>query len=262
MTENRFDPRLELESFKDLWSAGYYEGDPLDPLGPSNYLALGYMSVLHATYLCCIKPYVSSTSVALEIGPGRGAWTKTLLGAREVWCLDALSAEHNGFWSYVGSHEHVAYHQVEDFTCSTLPDDYFSYLFSFGCFCHLPFDGAAEYMRNLYAKLRAGSHGFILISDYHKYNRAIENWSALTIGRALSTRRDLPARKTWSLLGSNRKRPQLKDPREGTQPRPGRWYNIGTDRFCRLLEQIGYKVVDRDVGVNHRDPVVHFAKDP
>jgi len=63
----------ESESFQGIWSGGYLEGDPLDPVAKSGYGALGYVSVLHATYLACIKPCITSETVALEIGPGRGA---------------------------------------------------------------------------------------------------------------------------------------------------------------------------------------------
>lgn len=82
------------------------------------------------------------------------------------------------------------------------------------------------------------------------------------MGRALSTRKDLPARLAWNLLGSNRRKPAPKDLNEPTMPSPGRWYNVGTNRFCDLLTKVGYTVVDPDVVVNHRDPVVHFAKQP
>ncbi len=73
------------------------------------------MSVLHATYQACIKPYVKQNSVILEIAPGRGGWTKAFLGAAEVWRLDALSAEHNAFWQHIGPANHMHYFQVNDF---------------------------------------------------------------------------------------------------------------------------------------------------
>jgi len=117
------DLKQEIKSFDGVWRGGYYEGDPLDPLASSTYGQIGYVSVLHATWLRCIKPYVSQDTVALELGPGRGGWTKTLLPAREVWALDALSAEHNHFWQYIGPQRHVRYVQVEDLSCSILPTD-------------------------------------------------------------------------------------------------------------------------------------------
>lgn len=88
----------QIKAFERLWPGGYYEGDPLDPMGPSNYNKLGYMSVLHATFLACIKPYVAPESVVLEIVPGRGAWTRAILSQhpREIWCLEAAAAETTG----------------------------------------------------------------------------------------------------------------------------------------------------------------------
>src|SRR5436189_3111043 len=106
--------KRELDSFQGIWKGGYYEGDPLDPMGTSSFTQMGFMSVLYVTYLACIKPYLNEHTTACEIGPGRGAWTRCLLKAREVWCLDALSATHNGFWEYVGRNDHVKYFQVSD----------------------------------------------------------------------------------------------------------------------------------------------------
>jgi hypothetical protein len=114
----------ELDSFTQLWNGGYFEGEPLIPLGQSTYGALNYISVLHATYLRCIKPYIDSNSIALEIGPGRGAWTKCMLSAKEVWALDALPEEHNGFYEYLGYPRNVNYFQVTNFECAMLPENF------------------------------------------------------------------------------------------------------------------------------------------
>ena len=67
---------VELSGFTKVWKGGYFEGDPLDVLSKSTYDQVGYMSVLHATYLRCIKPYINSKTIALEIGPGRGRGQK------------------------------------------------------------------------------------------------------------------------------------------------------------------------------------------
>lgn len=261
----------ELRQFQDLWRGGYYEGDPRDPLGRSSYGQLGYMSVLHATYLCCIKPYVGSQTKVLEIGPGRGAWTKTFveLGAREIWCLDAVSKEANRFDEYVDAPERTRYFTVSDFSCGMLPEDHFDYFFSFGTFCHIPPVGTEEYLRSLFPKLRSGAHGFLLIADYDKHNRALgsrELWLRRLI--ISDPRRALGS--TWNWLADRalaRKyrpayagdyQPRRKD--EPDTPQPGRWYHLGTTAGCRLLERHGYEVVSPDVGTLHRDPIIHFRK--
>jgi phospholipid N-methyltransferase len=260
----------QLASFQNIWRGGAFEGDPLDPMGRSTYGSLGYMSVLHATYLCCIKPYVTPTSVVLEIGPGRGAWTKTMLAAQEVWCLDALSAEHNHFWEYVGTAPQVRYQQVTDFSCSGLPDDHFTYFFSFGTFCHIPFWGVTEYLRNLFPKLRSGCRGFLMVADYAKYNHAVSDfqpYSAWRVCDLLRPKKPLKAafwRRAVAYVQKTALEHQanfrLRSPDENDTPRPARWYDAGTDRTCALLSELGYDVIDQDVGVLHRDPVIHFRK--
>jgi hypothetical protein len=256
------DNRLadEIHSFKSLWRGGYYEGDPLDPLGPSGYLSQGYMSVLHATYLACIRPYVTAQTIALEIGPGRGAWTKSMLAAKEIWCLDALSAEHNQFWEYIGKQPHVHYHQVSDFSCSVLPDDHFDFFFTFGVFCHVSFDGISAYMQNLRNKLRPGANGFMMVADYDKFNASMRQMDRLSASRVTEIRRRLRVLRTlWRTMGGDVAQP-LKDKSEDLAHYPGRWYHAGIDRTCSMLEQLGYTVVSPDIGVNFRDPVIQFRR--
>ena len=123
----------ELRSFDDRFEGGYFEGDPLNPLARSSYGQLGFLSTLHVTYLLCIKPYVNDATVSLEIGPGRGAWTKLLLPSQEVYALDAKPAEDNRFFEYLEHPDNVKYFQVNDFDCDMLPEDHFTYMFSYGC---------------------------------------------------------------------------------------------------------------------------------
>jgi len=253
----------EIQSFQGIWKGGYCEGDPLDPIGGSGYGRLGYMSVLHATYITCIRPYVSSQTKVLEIGPGRGCWTRCFLGAGEIWCLDALTAEYNNFWEYVGKRANIKYIVVNDFSCSAIPDDYFDFFFSFGCFCHISLEGIDEYMKNLYPKLKPGAHGFVLIGDYKKYNDMVDNKNAYDVGTKIFSDQGLinnVFRKIWNMIILMRPVKMDKINDVDDHPRPGRWYNYPTDDFCRMLRSAGYVVLDQDCGVNHRDPVVHFIK--
>lgn len=252
----------ELDSFNTLWRGGYFEGDPLDAMAPSSYGQLGYMSTLHATYLTCIKPYVNEQSVAIEIGPGRGAWTKALLPAREVWAVDALSAEHNGFFEYLNYPSNVTYIQTTNFALGDLPDDYFTYMFSFGTLCHVSFEGVSEYARTSFAKMTSGSHCFWMVADYAKFNRAVRELDQLSPwSRCLPRRRKhLHIRILLNALKRFQNPPIPIAPDTDNEIRPGRFYDSGIDRTCETLESVGYTVVDRDVGVNHRDPVIHFVK--
>jgi len=256
------DASPEIKSFESLWDGGYYEGDPLNPYrAGGTYRGMGFVSGLFATYIACIKPYITPETVALEIGPGRGAWTRAMLGAKEVWALDALSAEHNRIHEYLGHPKNLTYHQVRDFSCSMLPEDHFDYMFSFGCLCHVSFDGISEYARNLLPKLRSGAHCFWMVGDYKKFNAAIENSDAEGLWNNV-----LPDQPRYALLKKlflhferKHRRPLIK-PNVNDKPSPGRWYDAGAERTAAMLAEAGYRVLDTDVGSCLRDPILHFRK--
>lgn len=251
----------ELESFKNIWKGGYFEGDPLNPMAKSGYGQLGFISTLHTTYLRCIKPYVNSATVSLEIGPGKGAWTRSLLPSKEVYVLDALPEEHNRFFEYLGHPKNVRYFQIKDFKCDMLPEKYFDYMFSFGCLCHVSFEGIREYAVNIYPKLKRGSNCFWMVADYDKYNSAISNLHDLSIWTAMMPRRRkyLPLKWLFEYLMKKDTLQSIR-PDENDQPQPGRWYHAGIERTCSMLKEVGYQIVDPDVGTCLRDPIIHFMK--
>jgi len=255
--------REELASFQGIWKGGYWAADPLRPQG-SAYAFFGQMGTSHATWLRCIKPYVHEETVALEVGPGRGAWTRTLLGARRVHCMDALSAEHNGFWENVGRRENVTYEQVRDFSCASLRDDSFTYVFSYDALCHVSFEGICAYAKNLFPKLQSGAHGFFMVADYEKYNAfvaALDDHSALA---TLLPKNRMAWLKTFfapiNRYFARRYGLKPRDLSEDDSPFPGRWYHAGTARTCAMLRDVGYDVLDEDVGTDFRSPVIHFRK--
>jgi len=227
------DKDKEVASFRGLWKDGYFDADPLVPFADSSYARddkVGHISVYHATYLYCIQQHVHADTVALELGPGRGAWTKSMLGAKEIWAVDAVSAEDNKFWEYVGKRNDVKYVTVNDFLCRELPDRHFTYMFSFGCLCHVSFPNIAAYAENLWAKLRPGAVCFWMVADYEQFERVSK--------RKISGAGRLPDDK----------------------PVPGRWFDAGKRRTCEMLGAAGYRIVHEDIGTCPRDPIIHFVR--
>ncbi len=265
-TDNSFDhfaQQEELGRFQGLWEGGYFEGDPLDPVGSSLYGELGYISSLHAVYQVCLRPFLNSETVALEIGPGRGAWTKAMLEAKEIWCLDAVSAEKNCFWEYIGEHykSKVNYLQVTDFSCRDLPDDHFDYLFSFGTFCHISWEGQCEYYRNLLPKMKPWGVGMVMFTDQQKYNSAIRRLNQLRVRRVgpdpiMSCLSDAANYLRSFRNGAN----ALNNLKWVEMPESEIWHYGGIERTCNFLESIGWEVLEPDIGLIHRDPIVYFRK--
>ena len=254
------DLKKEITRFEGLWEGGYYEGDPLQFLTRSNYGSYGYISILHATYLLCIKPYIKPETVALEIGPGRGGWTKTLLESKEVWALDALSAEYNRFYEYLNDPKNVKYIQVEDFSCRDLPENYFDYMFSFGCLCHVSFEGTTEYAKNLFDKLKSGAECFWLVADKQKYQNFVDDVKKYNVKEYVAPqgRKFAPLRFINKLFSDDSEK--FFDSYDPFTDHDGRWYDAGKERTCEMLKGFGYEIVDEDVGTVPRDVIVHFRK--
>ena len=263
-----------IEECRRIWKHGYRECDVLDPLGGSTHYDLGYMSVMHAVYLWCIRPYIHSGANVLEIGCGGGAWTKTMLGANEVWGLDAKSAEDNQIYEYLGQPKNLHYIQVNGADCHRLPDGHFDLVFSYGCLCHLPFTMVRDYIHQLPAKLKPGGQGFVMVSDYDKFNSAWSRRDETSIVHRLARsklggRRYAPvslflnaASAAMRLIDGATPKPAwgVKDKNEDDRPRPARWYDAGVARTCSEIEAAGLEVVCRDLELIARDPMIHFQK--
>lgn len=236
----------EIESFvsSGVWAGGYYEGNPLSMFDKGSYHHhfpyKGQMvSPLYICYVECLKPYINETTDVLEIGPGHGAWTKAILqlNPRSITCVDALPAEYNKFWEYVGPSKKVKYYQIKDFSLNCLQDNSVNFVFSFGTFCHISPLMVFEYFKNMHKKLRDGARGFVMYADYDKKNNYAKKYNEPMMYEAKQN--DL-------LLMEDTLSP--------------RWYHMGIERAKNTLIELGYTVVDADVDVNERDPIVHFVK--
>lgn len=251
-----------LASLQGVWKGGFFVGDPLDRMH-SPYGPFGWVGVPYAIALGCIRPYVGPKTVAVEIGPGRGAYTRALLAAREVWCLDALSAKHNGFWEYVGEHPNVHYIQVTDFACEMLPDEGVDFVFSYDALCHVPFEGIEAYAAALRPKLREGAHAFWMVADYAKYRRFIAERPSVSSSLLAEIGRPWVRRAIERVTRhvEDRRLRRYSDHIDAPEGAGGSWwYDAGADRTASMLEQLGYCVLEADVGVDPRSPILHFVK--
>lgn len=263
MAEARLDVATteELDRYKQIWRGGYFGGDPLDPIGAREYGDMSLISVNHALYQAYVRPFIKPDTRVLEIGPGRGAWTRTMVGAKEIWCADALSAEHNMFWEYVGRQhaDKIHYHQVSDFSLDFVPDDYFDFIFSFGAFCHITAEGQKAYHESLFKKAKPGAKAVIMIADFDKFNESYDNLHHL---RAIQpTLQGL----YYSLKFNvghilNRLKGRVHMDKADKSVTPGRFYHLGVKASCEHLEALGWRVILPDVGLNHRDAVLFFEK--
>ena len=261
-----------LKGFSRAFQGGFLEGSPLDPMTPSTLGVYGYNSVLYTVYSACIRPYITSETVVLEIGPGRGAWSKTFLARNccKLYAVDVADPEHTHFWGYVGRDPRAEYIVVDDLNLPGVPDDSIDFFFSYGVFCHLKPEMCEEYLLSMYRKMKRGGRGFLMIADFDKYERCRANATRLSIGRFLAEQRRLlwlPARLNYSLLWRFfRKRVDLEAVSKSSDKNIWNpdgefgWYHWGVERACNAMTGAGFEIVESDVEVCQRDPVIHFKK--
>ncbi|MEM8501168.1 MAG: class I SAM-dependent methyltransferase [Pseudomonadota bacterium] len=251
-----------INLFQSIWKGGYYGGDPLDRIHCHEYGDIGLISVNHALYQAYIRPQITSETVVLEIGPGRGAWTRCMLEAKKLDCVDVLSAEHNGFWQYVGNEnrDKITYHEVSDASLSSIEDNSVDYIFSFGTFCHISPELQKQYFENFYRKAKPGAIGLVLYANYDKSNAAIDNLGEL---------RAMPLSLS-GIIGSLRYNYGIllskftgegKQDKSDTRDTPGRFFHREISDVDDELRAAGFSVLQSDICLNHRDVIVQFRKE-
>ena len=103
----------------------------------------------------------------------------------------------------------------------------------------------------------------MMVGDFDKYNLALENLRLYEAQRACHGRRFLPAKWLWRLIASVQKPDNLNRKEKAarsTDPATITWHHLSTRDACSMLEAAGYHVLDSDMKVNHRDPVIHFVR--
>lgn len=259
--------------FELMWPGGYFEGEPRDPLGQNTYGVWGFHSAIFTIYMACIRPYVSANTTVLEIGPGRGAWSKAILdrGAAHLYAVDAATAEHTRFWEHVGGRSKATYLVATDCSLTGVPDNSIDFFFSFGCFCHLPPEMSAAYIQALSTKMKPGAQGFFQFGDFNKYTRMLEEgadkFSLLRIIRRERRKVWLPTRLayelSWRFFRSRMDIAPVSTERCANLTDAhgrGSWHHWSTADACTTLQASGFSVVESDIGILARDPIVHFRK--
>ena len=189
-----------------------------------------------------------------------------LAGAKVIHAVDVYSREHNNIDSHMGNYiKQLNYIHLEDQGLSAVPDLTCDFAFSFGCFVHLSPSVQEFYIEQFAQKLRHGAIGFVQIADHKQWNYVVSN-PDFRIDHILQSRLDesLKTHKVWEQISKHESiapREQLSENASDlTTLIPGRYFYIGIEAFCNLLESKGLQVEDPNYISSLRDPIVMFRK--
>ena len=114
-----------------------------------------------------ITPYINSNSVALEIGPGGGRWTKYLLEFKKLYVidpyqeiLDELKKNYNK--------KNMVFIKNNGTDFPRIPKKSIDFLFTYACFVHLEVKTIDKYLKNILKIINNNSKICIQYSDNDK----------------------------------------------------------------------------------------------
>jgi SAM-dependent methyltransferase len=119
-----------------------------------------------------IRPYVEPSSTVLEIGAGGGRWTRYLLAARRIICVD-LNPEFFEVLRTTFPGARLEFYQPRDCELDGIADGSVDFVFTFGTFVHIEPKGIAQYLSDIRRVLRPG--GIAVVHYAEKAKAAARN---------------------------------------------------------------------------------------
>ena len=100
-----------------------------------------------------------------------------------------------------------------------------------------------------------------MVADFEKYNAEAGNVRDISLRRALGGKSMIPARMVYDLI-------DFFVPQKNIQPidkefalSEFRWFHFGIEDACAELRNAGFLIIDEDMEVIPRDPMIHFVKE-
>lgn len=161
-----------LDWLKTAFAAGYDSGDILDPVPSSTRLRQEVL--IGGSYADCFRkavlPFIRPDSVVLELGPGRGTWTRALLHHLPQGRVEAID------FADVAPHlqaelasGRLLLHRAHDLSFGCVPDASFDFFWSFGVLCHHTIEQIADLLRHARPKMKPGAVSVHEYGDWDKF---------------------------------------------------------------------------------------------
>lgn len=174
-----------------------------------------------------IVPRLSSDSHVMELGPGRGSWSRAILSQITQGRLTTVDFQDVTEWldptDYAGRLE---CHRVFDNSFRCIEDDSIDFFWSMGVLCHNNQDQITEILRNALPKMKVGGYACHQFSDWKKLDTF--GWQR---GGVPESFRDQPDDEIW-------------------------WPRNSTAEMCELARQTGWQVKTPDLGLLSRDGLI------
>lgn len=184
-------------------------------------------------FLEAVRPHLTDTSAVMELGPGRGSWTRALLASVPRGRVEVLDFHDVAQWLRPERHGgRLVCHRIADNSFDAVDDGSFDLFFSFGVLCHNTTPDIAEIMRNALPKMRPGAVAVHHYGDWSKLDAL--GWDEERYG-VPAAYRELDDEHEWNF-----------------------WPRNDPETMARVCTEAGWVVEEADLGLFERDSVIRL----
>lgn len=218
-----------IDWLKNAFDYGYDSGDILSPHPDQRrqYEESRIGGSYREVFLQAARPYLSPAARVLELGPGRGSWTRALLEYLPQGELHVVDLQDVSRWLPAEIYKgRLTCHRVQDNSFDSVKDNYFDFFWSFGVLCHCNTDLIQEILKNALAKMKPGGTAVHEYADWDKLEQY--GWEK---GGIPSEFKKLPDNKIW-------------------------WPRNNRQTMTSIAARAGWTVVTGDLGLVRRDSII------
>ena len=218
-----------LNWLKKEFSYGYDSGDVLSAI--PNWARFKEERIIGGSYknvfLQGVVPYLKPDSNVLELGPGKGSWSRAILKYIPDGKLTTLDFQDVRQWlkpeTLKGRLDCI---QVSDNTYNSVADNSFDFFWSFGVLCHNNTADIKEILTNSLPKMKKGGYSVHLYGDWEK----LEKWGWMK-GKVPADFANKPDDEIW-------------------------WPRNNQKTMSEIAAEAGWELVTPDLGVVKRDSII------
>lgn len=179
-----------------------------------------------------VRPYLHPSSKVLELGPGKGSWSRAILTCIPDGELHTVDFQDVTRWlspdTYTGR---LTCHHVQDNSFQKLPGAYFDLFWSFGVLCH---NESASILEILQSARRTMKRGGVSIHQYGDWIKLEQfGWNRGGVPQTFKTQRD---ENIW-------------------------WPRNDQQAMTKLAREAGWDVLCADLNLLRRDSLI-FLRNP